>query len=324
VNEALIDAESWRGRARSAPVGDLSAWAEALASAREARDLLRGANVGADLRRRVEEALAGITEERDGSQVDIPGCLASTRRYRAPGIVPPPEMELRAFEGDDAWPVPDYSDFTILRQSIYTDMSHWKPIPPGTTPATAGRCEPAIGTRVIDLIRKANVSRDNSRIRFQYRTEGFGYDLRCPGRRYQVRGSLGREQLGGNTKPVLIREIDVDLSDVPPGQEVRVVIHSTGWNGYQYNADQKQWNAILALDNLSEAEIALRFPKGRKPTTPPILYVFPKGSSRKEEPAHLQYFDNPLDQDWWVWRPRDILKNHVYQMEWDWAPDRAG
>ena len=322
VNQALRDAESWLAKARSAPSGDSAAWADAVASAREARDALRGGEVGADLRRRVDATLATIAKERDDAQAEIPGCLASRKGLRLAGITRPPAIEIRRPES--AWPSPDYSGFTILRVSNYVDLSNWKPIPPGTTPDSAGRVEPALITRVVDLIRKVNVSKDNTHVVYQYRGEGFEIDLHCPGRRYVVRGSASREQLGGSTRPVLIREIEVDLSDVPVGEEVRVVTHVTSWNGFQVNSDGKQWAGLLATDNLSEGELAVKFPRGLKPASSPSLFVFLKGSPKKALPPLGQNFHNPLDQEWWVWRPRDILKDFVYQIEWDWSPAHPG
>ena len=128
-----------------------------------------------DLIRQVAESLAAIEEGRDGAQADVPGCIASMKRLRNRGDTaaaddpgrqgPSPRIASRQ-DGDVAWPTPDYSGFTILRSSAYLDLSRWRPIPAGTTPATAGLVEPALFTRVVDLIRKKYVSRDNSRIRF--------------------------------------------------------------------------------------------------------------------------------------------------------------
>jgi hypothetical protein len=315
----------------SAPTGDLSGWAEAVASARQAREVLRDEDIRGDLSRRVETVLSTLEREREEARADVPGCIASLRRYHRHEIVPPGTVDLRGPKDpsplprpdlvrDGTWPSPDFAGFTILRSSMYFDLSEWKPIPAGTTPENAGRVEPAHTTRVIDLIRKKNVTQDNSRLFLQQRTEGFEIDARCVGRGYAVRGSLGREQLGGGTEPVLVREIAVDLSDVAPGKEVRVAIDETTWNGFQYNARGKQWAAMLAPDDLSEMELAVRFPAGRKPTTPPALYIFQKGSPNLVVPAHTQSFTNPIDQDWWIWRPRDIRKDYVYKIEWDWAP----
>ena len=34
-----------------------------------------------------------------------------------------------------------------------------------------------------------------------------------------------------------------------------------------------------------------------------------------------QDFSNPRNQDWWLWRPRDIVGDSVYQIEWSWTVD---
>jgi tRNA A-37 threonylcarbamoyl transferase component Bud32 len=319
VSKALRDADSWRHRAKSAPPGDLSALDEALALVREAGDMLRDEGVEPGLRRRVEKDLAVITEERDGASTEVPGCLASTKRYHIKNVVPPQDVELRtSIDGGVPWEIPDYSGFTILRMSNYIDLTDWKPIPPGTTPATAGRIQPAYNTCVVDLIRKVKVSKDNSRIRFQSRTEGAEIDKSCLGRNYKVWGTIGREALGGGTRPVLVREIEIDLSDIIPGNITRIVCNDTSWNGFQYHERGTQWVATLALDDLSEAELAIKFPHGLKPKNSPRLFFYEKGKEYKEQPLDAQNFTNPSDQDWWMWQLNDIKKNHIYQMEWDW------
>jgi hypothetical protein len=109
------------------------------------------------------------------------------KRFRNRDDLPPTEIVPRPDRGRslDSWPTPDYSGFTILRASAYLDLSRWKPIPKGTTPAEAGRVEPALLTRVVDLIRKKNVSHDNSHIRFRIRTKAPEADFRCPGHGYK-------------------------------------------------------------------------------------------------------------------------------------------
>ncbi len=335
VGEAMDDADSWRERAESDPPGDLSAWEKAQASTRRAADLLRGKAMGSELDRRVVQTVAAIEEGRDGAQADVPGCIASVKRLRNRGDVPPEGIELQADggrplhphlfpDGNDPWPDPDYPGFTILRSSAYLDLSRWRPIPAGTTPATAGRVEPALFTRVVDLIRKKNVSRDNSHITFPFRTEVPVVDIRCPDHGYKVRGSAGPVLVRGAKRPRFAREVEVDLSDVPIGEAVRVVIHATLWNAYQHGAEGKVRAAMLSPDDLSEEELAIRFPPGRKPASPPSLSVFMEESSREVVPATTQNFTNPRGQDWWVWRPRDIRKDANYQIEWDWTPGPSG
>ena len=135
---------------------------------------------------------------------------------------------------------------------------------------------------------------------------------------------MRRILLEGDTRPLFVREIEVDLSDVPAGGEVRVVLHATIWNSYQDGAEGKARAGILSPDDVSEKELAIRFPPGRKPTTPPSLYVFHDPSTRVVVPATTQNLTNPQGRDWWVWRPRDIRKDVNYQIEWAWRPERAG
>jgi hypothetical protein len=84
--------------------------------------------------------------------------------------------------------------------------------------------------------------------------------------------------------------------------------------------DSRQWAAFLAPDALSEGELAVKFPRNLKPRQSPKLFFFKKGSPKQEEPIGTQNFHDPRDKDWWVWRPRDIRRDHVYQIEWSWKP----
>jgi serine/threonine protein kinase len=315
--EAVIRrAEALSRQAESAPSDDAAAWADAVASARGARDMLGDEPGLEDLRRSAEATLADIERRREGCRSLVPGCLAASNRYRSDTPVPPPVVD-HDHPGPGA--PPDYSGISIMRRSIFFDLSGWKRLPPGTTPANAGRVEPTNYTQVLDIVRKQSVTADNRRLIFAFRTEGFEVDLRCANHPYSVRGPAARESLGGGTRPVLRRELVIDISGCEPGKESRVVIQGTIWNGFQPSAGGKTWAAMLAADDLSEAELAVKFPGGHKPRTPPTLYVFRRGSPKKEAPHTTQDFSNPLDRDWWLWRPRDILRDSVYQIEWSWS-----
>ena len=169
-----------------------------------------------------------------------------------------------------------------MRRSIFFDLSGWKRLPPGTDPSSTGRLERANYTQVLDIVRKQHVTADNRRLIFPFRTEGFEVDVRCANRPYTVRGPVARESLGGNTRPVLLRDLVIDISGCEPGKMSRVVIQGTIWNGFQPDAGGKTWAGMLAADKLSEAELAVRFADGHKPRTPPTLYVFQRGSPKKQ------------------------------------------
>jgi hypothetical protein len=198
------------------------------------------------------------------------------------------------------------------------DLSEWRPIPAGVDPGEAGRIEPCYFTRVVDLILKEQPQDPSKKVVFQYRTEGAGVEIMSSSHRYSVRGSDGRTLLGGATSPVLVREVEVDLTNEPRGREVRVVIHGVGWNGFQPKQG-KTWAAFLAPEGLSVGEIAVQFAIRHKPQGMPSLLVFPRGKRQAAVAAGTQnFFAHPKDP-YWVWRPDGILADHVYLMEWDWG-----
>jgi hypothetical protein len=251
----------------------------------------------------------------------VPGCVASEGRYRSNGIVSPPVLEL-VDSREGGWLVPDYSAFRIARSSVYFDLSSWKPLDGDRNSASAGRVEPAGYTRVIDVVRKESTDADNSTLKFLFLTGGYDVDLKCATHPHKVSGSSGRELLGAGTEPVLVREIEVDVRREPLGKEFRVVLNGTIWNGFQCNAKGQQWAALLAPDDMSELEIAVKFPPGRIPNHEKAqLSWFLKGDQVGKEPKGTPNFQVESGErpTWWVWRPRDIKKGHVYKITWEWV-----
>ncbi len=241
------------------------------------------------------------------------GWEASKQKYRFAEAVEAQDREL-----DDELAPLDYSGFTLLKTSSFFDLSHWKPILGGATPQDAGPVERSDNVRVIHLIRKRNFSGDNSKIRVKYFTSGYDVHSRCQNRPYTLRARKDRDFLGGKTQTTAAREIEVDLSDAPFGEPIAIAIEATIWNGFQFNVDRKQWAALLSLDDLGDAELGIRFPENLRPKKQPRLWVFPRGSAEVEAPSELQNFTVQSNSNGWVWRPHDVKRNFVYQVEFDW------
>ena len=146
---AIRHAEDLSRRAESASLDDSVVWADAVASARGARDALADEPGLEDLQRSAEATLADIERRREGCQSLVPGCLAASNRYRASTIVPPQVID---HDSQAAGALPDYSGISIMRRSIFFDLSGWKRLPPGTDPsirraARAGELHPGPGHR---------------------------------------------------------------------------------------------------------------------------------------------------------------------------------
>jgi serine/threonine protein kinase len=242
----------------------------------------------------------------------VPGCTASKNRYRSQ--VPVPRAKSDAV---DKFVPLDYSGFTILKTSSFFDLSQWRSIEGSSMDE---EIEPAINSRVIDVVRKKEVTSDNRYLRIYYSTEGLDVYIRCTTHPSKLVSRADREYLGGTRQDTAAREIVIDLGDEPTGQVVRVVVQSTIWNGFQRKQSNKQWAAVRALDNLGETELGMLFPKSLKPKTAPRLLSYERGRDRVEAPSELQSFSNPIDSDGWVWRPRDVRKDYIYEIEFDWPP----
>jgi serine/threonine-protein kinase len=68
VTEALAEAERLRGQAQAAAVGEMSKWTEAIGAAKRARDLAAQGEADAALHNRVNDALAGLEQDRAAAQ----------------------------------------------------------------------------------------------------------------------------------------------------------------------------------------------------------------------------------------------------------------
>ena len=251
---------------------------------------------------------------------EVPDCIASSNQYRTTSEIPQPK--LRPFSiANGGRPQPDYSHVKFNKSSLFFDLSRWKQIPEGKSPQDAGQIEPAYYTRVVDLERLDDKPEHNT-VRFQFRTEGFDVTLKCMTHPYWVWGSIDRDKkLGGGAEPTLVREIEVDLTGVPRRQPVRVAIQGTIWNGFQRKPKHRQWAAFLAPNNLPEGELAMKFPPNMKPraVNEPGLYFFKRTEPEDKKKLVLgANFNDPSDKPWWVWRPRNLLDDHVYQINFPW------
>ena len=186
---ALRHAEDLSRQAESASSDDAGAWADAVASARGARDALAEEPGLEDLRRSAEATLADIERRREGCQSLVPGCLAASNRYRAKTVVPP-----QVIDHDSQCPVRlvrlfghlDHAEEHLLRPVRLEDgCRRHRPLePPHSGRARAGR---TATPEVLDIVRKQHVTADNRRLIFPFRTEGFEVDVRCTNRPYTVR-----------------------------------------------------------------------------------------------------------------------------------------
>ena len=68
VNQALAEAAVLQGQAQAAPVGDLSKWAEALAAAKRARDLITQGEADAHLQEHISIALSSLEAAHDAAR----------------------------------------------------------------------------------------------------------------------------------------------------------------------------------------------------------------------------------------------------------------
>lgn len=256
---------------------------------------------------------------------DIPGIEASKNKYRISSLmVNPMKPELLL---DVKWPNPTYTHVRIEKSSVMMDLTRWQAVMGEAY--KAGRIEPAFYTRVITLqkIPEDGVRKEPFEVTFQFRTEGSDVDLRCSTHPYKVRGSEGRVRFGD--KDVRVREIVIDLTKEKFNVDVTIVIQGVIWNGFQINEQGHQWAALLSPTHMTVGELAVLFPPGGKPSTPPRAYVFDHANPKLgNQPLALdgRNFENPSGATWWAWREQFTKADSVYVLEFDWKhaePERS-
>jgi eukaryotic-like serine/threonine-protein kinase len=245
-----------------------------------------------------EEPLVVLRRAEVGREVD-------SMRQRPSGAISshPP-----SFEEVEKLVPPDYSDFEILSDERVVDLREWKQVP---AEHLADLVSPATMTRRIRLrkVRPAN------EIRFESRTTGAEVYMRCLSNphAFRVVGQKMPGFVGANQTKV--RQMIVDVRDVPLDSEFTVHTVLTFWNSLRGKDDL--WFGAMGYESSFKVSLLIIFPEGR-PFTSHELKVAPTTAEKPVPYTDREILLLPESHDWVYWEIPKPKAGHVYLFYWKW------
>jgi hypothetical protein len=245
----------------------------------------------------VEDSMTDSLREGVRREVEI------TRRQEPELLKSQPSLDW-----EDALPPVDYSAFEIVTDERIVDLRKWKPVPP----ENAG--ELVCG---VSMLRRVNLRklRPADEIRFEFRTTGTQVFVSCTSHPngFHVMGQ--REEGFVGDKRTKVRQMTVDVHDVPVGSEFPVTLLATYWNSLQ--KDDDLWFGAMGYPNSYKVSLLLVFPDD-KPYKDFRLTVAPTRQAKPQEFRDRRIVLAPDSKDWLYWLIPDPERDHVYSLYWSW------
>ena len=267
------------------------------------------------------------------NEEQIPGISATANKYVLRRPIARPTI-LPVFGSDREYPNYESLGVSIDDSSIYMDLRDATqkrdtgPVEIAANPSKEKLAQievnPTYYTRVITL----HKSFDDGRpclVPFQFRTGGNEVYLKCLSHPATLYGNPVREPFGKST--IVYRVLLVDITKETRTQ-FPIVIQGTIWDGFRETpgtAEKTQWAAFLSPVR-QNGQIAMRFPKGKRPPTPPATNFQEKSKAAADSipmPADRtgnRQITRPLGKDYWIWRVSDPERNKYYIMKFLWSP----
>jgi len=213
-----------------------------------------------------------------------------------------------SLEWEAALPPVDYSAFEILTDERVVDLRQWKPVPPER--ATELVCASSMVRRL--RLRKI---RPADEIRFEFRTTGVQLFVSCPSHPNAFRVTGQKEEGFVGDKRTKVRQMTVNVRDVPLQAEFTVRVLATYWNSLQ--KDDDLWFGAMGYPNSFKVSLLIVFPED-KTFNDYRLMVAP---TKQEKPGQFQ--DRKIlfaaeNRDWLYWEIPDPKAGHVYSLYWSW------
>jgi hypothetical protein len=226
-------------------------------------------------------------------------------RLRPSGVISshPP-----GFEEVEKLSPPDYSAFEILSDERVVDLRGCKQVP-------AERMADLVSASTMTRRIRMRKVRPADEIRFESRTTGAEVFMRCQShpQNFRVVGQKALGFVGANRTKV--RQMIVDVRDVPVESEFSVQTSVTFWNSLQGKDDL--WFGAMGYESSFKVSLLIIFPAGR-PFTSYQLKVAP---TTTEKP--VAYTDRKIlllseERDWVYWEIPKPKAGHVYLLYWTW------
>lgn len=246
--------------------------------------------------RRVDPTVVNTWEGADRTklQKEIDGLLArhpQPQRERLPG-----------WTGQAQLGSPDYANFDILSDERTWDLRGWKPLP--------AECL-VVMTRTIRVVKAAAADE----IRFEARTDGDDVFLQSTSHPGRCR-ELVQTQLGFvGARPTKVRQLAIDVSDVPVGEEFFVKLLLTYRGSLQNPADR--WLGGVGYPRSDRIRMIVLMPDER----PYKSYRLQLATSTRDTPTAyagpVRVLEGP-DRKSLMWEVPSPLAGHVYSVLLEW------
>jgi len=217
-------------------------------------------------------------------------------------------------EWEEALPAVDYSAFEILQDDRVVDLREWKPVPTEPVP-TEGATEPLICP--VTMVRRLLLckKKEAKEIRFEFRTSGTELCVSSisPRTGVHVTGQRQKGVVGG--RPMMVRQIAIDVRDRPEGRQFPVHLVATYWNSFQKEDDL--WFGAIGYPNSSRVSLLIVFPKD-KPFKDYWPMVAPTRQAKPEEFRGAKALFASENRDWVYWEINNPKEDNVYSIYWKW------
>ena len=198
----------------------------------------------------------------------------------------------------------DYTSFDILRDERVFDLREWKPVPPEQA------SEKICGVSMVRRI-KLRKTAEAAEVRFDFRTTGLQLDVFCTSHpNVRVTPPFVED------KRTKVRQMIIDVHDIPVGPEFDVRIVATYWNSLQ--KDDDLWFGAMGYKNSSIVSFLVVFPE-QKPFKDYALKVAPTRQGKPED-----FRDSPRilfpseNRDFVYWKILNPKLGYVYSLNWTW------
>lgn len=213
-------------------------------------------------------------------------------------------------------PAPDLSAFQVLTDERTVDMRDWRPLAPGA-PDRPCSCSVVYQTRrQLMKIAPAN------ELRAEMRTssgELFMRPIQPDPKRVRAFAAAAPGYVG--TRPMKVRQLAFDVSDVPVNGDFALQFASTYTNSLQ--SPEEQWFGVIGYEGSFKISMLMLFPADR-PFHEYRLSVAPTHSGVPAKQEGPSPYTGPVitfagdDRSWLYWEIPNPKANTVYRVDWTW------
>ncbi|HEV3257978.1 MAG TPA: serine/threonine-protein kinase [Gemmataceae bacterium] len=226
-------------------------------------------------------------------------------RRRPPAIL---RAHPAAFEQVDVLPAVDYSAFEILNDERIVDLRQWKQVAPERgSELVCASCM----TRRIRLRKLQPVDE----IRFEFRTTGTEVFASCSSHPDAYRVAVQKSAGFVGDKRTKVRQLIVDLRNVPLQTEFTIQTNATYWNSLQKADDL--WFGAIGYESAFKVSLLIVFPLD-KPFKDYQLLVAPTKEQTPRVFEDRKILLVPEKHDWVYWEIPGPKADHVYSLHWSW------